>query len=228
MFVYGLGPQISAFCWIRAVKSVSDRVWNKESEKVWELFCASTTVLVGDPRLISIEKSRTVDSTACESALIRGSVSKLFLITPFERTSASIFLIFPLIKCHVLRVCYYCDYSTSILILLLFCKVIDVTYYLEVLKHIYSLLNVFTRLKNEISYKDSIKTFCVANYCFLPSSIKQESRKTATRHPAERSFRNRSAKHIFYKRTPPPSSHEFSCVHWGYKLLWISAVLPVS
>ena len=147
-------------------------------------------MLVYDPILISSEKSRTVERTACESIVIRSNVSKRFLITPFEHVSAAISSRFHLIECHVLRVCYYCDSSISTLILLFFCKLGNVTYYFEVFKHFYLPLNVFTRLKNEISYKDSIKTFFVANYCFLPSSIKQELRKTAKRHPVEQSFRN--------------------------------------
>ena len=162
---------------------------------------------------LELKKSRTVERTACESTVIRGNVSKRFLITPFERALASISSRLPLINCHILRVCCYCDYSISTLILLIFCKVINVTYCLEVFKLIYSLLNVFARLKNEIPYKDSIKTFFVVNYCFLPSSIKQETRKTTTRHSVEQSFRNRRVRHIFCKRTPPPSSHKFTCVH---------------
>ena len=136
-----------------------------------------------------------------------------FVLTPFERASASISSRFHLIDCHILRVCSYCDYSISLLILILFCKLIKVTYYSEVFKHIYPLLNVFTRLKKEIFYEDSIKTFFVANYCFLPSSIKQEPRKAARRHPVEQSFRNRRVRHIFCKRTSPPSSHKFTGVH---------------
>ena len=62
---------------------------------------------------------------------------------------------------------------------------------------------------------------------FSPQSNKSPT-KTATRHTVERSFRNQRVRHIFCKRTPPLSSHKFNCVHWGYKFLWISAVLPVS
>ena len=80
----------------------------------------------------------------------------------------------------------------------------------------------------KFSSKIQLKTFFVANYCFHPSSIKQEPQKTATRQPVERSFRNQGVRHIFCKRPPPPSSHKLACVHWGYKFLWISAVLPVS
>ena len=131
-------------------------------------------------------------------------------------------------NCHILWLCYLCDYSISTLILLLFCNLIDATYYLEVFKYISSVLNVFTRLNNETSHKDSIKIFFVAIHCFFPPQSNKNPKKTATRHPVERSFRNRRVMLIFCKRTPPPSSHKLPCVDWGYKFLWILAVLPVS
>ena len=54
-------------------------------------------------------------------------MSQSFLNTPFERASASISSRFHLIDCHVLRVCYYCEYSLSTLILLLFWNLSEVT-----------------------------------------------------------------------------------------------------
>ena len=53
-------------------------------------------------------------------------------------------------------------------------------------------------------------------FVFLPTQSNKSPGKTATRHLVERSFRNQRVRHIFCKRTPPPSSHKFTCVHWGY------------
>ena len=172
--------------------------------------------MVCDPILISSEKPRTVERTACESTVIRGSVSKGILITPFERASASTSSSFRLIDCGILRGCYFCDYSISTLILLLFCSLTNATYYLKESKHIYSPLNVFTRLNSEISYKVSIKTFFVANFCFLSYSIKQEplEKQNLDTLLSDQLKIERSGIY-FAKKTPPPSSHNFTCVHWG-------------
>ena len=117
VFVFGLGSQIVALCWIRGVKSVFDRIWNKESKEVWELFCSAATVLVCDPILVTRYKSKTAERTACDITLIRGSVSKLSFITPFEHVSPATSLRFHLINLTVFRVLYYC---VSLLILILF------------------------------------------------------------------------------------------------------------
>ena len=61
---------------------------------------------------------------------------------------------------------------------------------------------------------------------FQPQSYKSP-RKTAMRHLVEQQFRNGRVRHILCERTPTPSRNEFTRVHWGYKFLWISAVLPV-
>ena len=101
--------------------------------------------------------------------------------------------------------CYYCDYSISTLILLLFCNLINATYYLEQFTHVYSLHNVFTCLNNEISYKDSIKKPSLLRIIvFFPPQANKSPRKTATRHPVEQSFRNGRVRHIFCKRTRRP------------------------
>ena len=128
--------------------------------------------------------------------MIRGSVPKRFLITPFERSSTSISSRFPSINCSV---------CASIV----FIFQLPSSYYLmqrnsfEVFKPIYSLLNIFTSLKkNKLSLEDTNKTFFVANNCFPSHSIEQEPRKTATRHPCERLFRNQRVRHIFCKRIP--------------------------
>ena len=150
-----------------------------------------------DPILISSRKSRTVERAASESTVIRGSVSKRFLIAPFEHSSASISSRFPLINCSIFCVCYYCLILQP-----------PSYYYLmqrnsfEVFKPIYSLLNIFTSLKNKLSLEDTNKTFFAANNCFPSHIIEQEPRKTATRHPVERSFRNQRVRHIFCKRIP--------------------------
>ena len=62
--------------------------------------------------------------------------------------------------------CQYCDYSISTFFLLLFCNLINAAYYLEDFTHIYSLLNIFTRLNSEISYKDSIKNLLCCELLF--------------------------------------------------------------
>ena len=81
-----------------------------------------------------------------------------------------------------------------------------------------------TNFPTKIQLKPSLLRIIV----FIPPQSSKSLRKTATRHFIERSFRNQRVSHIFCKRTPPPSCHKVTCVHWGYKFLWISAVLPVS
>ena len=65
--------------------------------------------------------------------------------------------------------CYYFENCTSTLILIIFCNLINVKDYFKAFKHIYSFLNVFIRLNNEISYKDSIKNLlcCELLFSFL-------------------------------------------------------------
>ena len=114
--------------------------------------------------------------------MVRVASQNDFLITPFERSSDSISSRFPLINCHIPRVCYYCDYSISTLILPLFCNLINITYYFEAFKPIYSLPNVFTHSNKEISYKGSIKNFlCCELLFFLPHQSNKSLRKKQQR-----------------------------------------------
>ena len=148
---------------------------------------------------------------------------------PFERASASISSRFHLINCHKLRVCYYCEFSISTLILLLFCNLINATYYLEEFNHIYSLLNVFTRLNNEISYKDSIKNLlcCELLFSFLLNqtrALEKQQRDTLLSDRLEIEGLG-----IYFAKEPHRPQVTNSPVYIeDYKFLWISAVLPVS
>ena len=65
--------------------------------------------------------------------------------------------------------CYYCDYSVTTLIPLLFCNLINATYHLEEYTHIYSLHNVFACLNIETPCKNSIKNLlcCESLFSFL-------------------------------------------------------------
>ena len=95
--------------------------------------------------------------------MIRGSISKRFLITPFERSSTSISSRFHLINCPVLERAiiainlHYCYYPSTIL------QPPTSNYLMqrnlfEVFKPIYSLLNIFTSLKkNKLSLEDTKK-----------------------------------------------------------------------
>ena len=55
-----------------------------------------------------------------------------------------------------------------------------------------------TKFPTKIQLKPSLLRINV----FLPTQSNKSLRKTATRHPVERSFRNRRVRHIFCKRTP--------------------------
>ena len=186
-------------------------------------------MLVCDPTLISSYKSRTVERTACESTVIHGIVSKRFLITPIERASASTSSRFHLINFHKLRVCYYCEYSVSTHILLIFCKLKNVTYHLEVFEPIYSLLNVFTRLNNETSHKDSIKNLlcCDLLFSFLLNQARAQEKQQRDTLLSDRS--EIKGLGIYFAREPYRPQVINSLVYIEViNFLWISAVLPVS
>ena len=83
----------------------------------------------------------------------------------------------------------------------------------EVFKPIYSILNIFTRLKkNKLSFEDTNKTFFAANNCFPSHLIEQEPRKTATRHPVSDCLEIKGLGIYIAKESPPPSSRKFTRV----------------
>ena len=112
----------------------------------------------------------------------------------------------------------------------IFRNLIKATYYLEEFKHIFSLVNVFTLLNNEISFKDSIKTFFVSNYCFPSYSINQ------TRALEKQQRDTLLADHleieglgIYFAEEPYRPQVTISPLYIEVlNFLWISAVLPVS
>ena len=182
-----------------------------------------------DPILISSWKSRIVERAASDSTVIRGSVSKRFLITPFERSSASISSRFPLINCSIFCVCYYLfsDYPLPTI----WCNLINATYYLKysnLFKLNYSFHNVFTRwiihFPPKIQTKLSLLRIIVSLLTSSSKSLEKQQRDTLLSDRLE----IKGLGIYFAKESPPPSSRKFTRVPWGYKFLWISAVLPVS
>ena len=150
--------------------------------------------------------------------MIRGSVSKQFLITPFERSSTSISSRFHLINCPVLECAiiainlHYCYYPSTIL-------QPPSSYYsmqsnlFEVFKPIYSLLNIFTSLKkinfpSKIQKKPSSLRIIVFLHTPSNKSLEKQQRDTLVSDRLE----IKELGIYFAKESPPPSSRKFTRV----------------
>ena len=138
--------------------------------------------------------------------MIRGSVPKRFLITPFERSSTSISSRFPSINCSVCAI-------------IVFILQLPSSYYLmqrnsfEVFKPIYSLLNIFTSLKkinfpSKIPIKPSLWRIIVFLHTPSNKSLAKQQRDTLVSDCLE----IKELGIYFAKESPPPSSRKFTRV----------------
>ena len=191
-----------------------------------------------NPILITNHKSRSVGRTPCENTIISGSVSVFFPVTLLKCCPTSTSLRIHCIYLTVAQVIFLFIFTRRsdkhhlfhhLLSFVLFAFLKIMFYYLWRLHH--KVFEIYLPFRKKVPGRacviiqlnsSSLRNHCLHRYFY------RNSQKTATRRSFEQLVVNQRVRHILCRRTPPPSSKEFVSLLWVCKLLWMSAVFPVS